>query len=486
MSDVPPDAADRTSVPSTTYARGHLLISGDAGITQTVRRLRTVARELGWDVELRNLDGSGTETATALDRARRGRDRFDLPTVYRVQVLSAPASGSGARTSARVDARRLLERVRAHGTDGLSPLSLDHILSIDPMAARDAAGRSDGRQVAHWSGPTPVRTAAVEPGGRRPVVAVLDTGCGTHPWLGDDVVTRAPVIDGTVVGLTDPATDPEAVGDVTGALDGEIDPVSGHGTFIAGIVRQVCPDADIVSARVTDSEGTVLEGTFFYAVRSLVKGMLLPPEEGGRRIDVLNLSLSYYDESPKDLLDRALVELLDRVRQCGCAVVCSAGNEGSDRPTFPAALWEWDAEPAGGRVGFAAARTDGAAPHVAVGATDPDGTIAPFSNVGPWVHVYVPGASVLSAFPPLNGGGQARVRTHAAGRRRETVDVDDFRGGFALWSGTSFAAPFVAAALAQALVEPLTSATVNAPDERAALLADAAEALVARYARAVG
>ena len=38
------------------------------------------------------------------------------------------------------------------------------------------------------------------------------------------------------------------------------------------------------------------------------------------------------------------------------------------------------------------------------------------------------------------------------------IDPDDFSGGFALWSGTSFAAPYVAARLAQALVDPLLTA----------------------------
>ena len=60
---------------------------------------------------------------------------------------------------------------------------------------------------------------------------------------------------------------------MSGQFDGELDESAGHGTFIAGIIRQVCPDADIVAVRVADSQGTLLEGDFMFAVRSLVKWM---------------------------------------------------------------------------------------------------------------------------------------------------------------------------------------------------------------------
>ena len=45
------------------------------------------------------------------------------------------------------------------------------------------------------------------------------------------------------------------------------------------------------------------------------------------------------------------------------------------------------------------------------------------------------------------------ARTEVAGRTRESVDPDDFSGGFALWSGTSFAAPIVAGRVARHLQE---------------------------------
>ena len=38
-----------------------------------------------------------------------------------------------------------------------------------------------------------------------------------------------------------------------------IDTLSGHGTFIAGLVHQKCPDADIITWRVVPSEGPIVE-----------------------------------------------------------------------------------------------------------------------------------------------------------------------------------------------------------------------------------
>ena len=59
---------------------------------------------------------------------------------------------------------------------------------------------------------------------------------------------------------------------------------------------------------------------------------------------------------------------------------------------------------------------------------------------------------------------QAGTRADRLGMRRETIDPDDFTGGFALWSGTSFAAPYVAGRLALALVDPLAQAQLGADD----------------------
>jgi serine protease len=93
-------------------------------------------------------------------------------------------------------------------------------------------------------------------------------------------------------------------------------------------------------------------------------------------------------------------------------------------------------------------------PIVSVGAKNPnDRTDALFSNTGPWVTCYTRGASVLSTLPVrFQGGLEPVARYHEDDQRpRETIDPDDYRGGFAVWSGTSFSAPVIAGRVAAAL-----------------------------------
>jgi subtilisin family serine protease len=74
---------------------------------------------------------------------------------------------------------------------------------------------------------------------------------------------------------------------------------------------------------------------------------------------------------------------------------------------------------------------------IAVGATH-CGKRAWFSNFGPWVDACAPGVDIISTFLDFNGPA-----SNLAG-----IDPDKYTG-WALWSGTSFAAPQVAAAIAE-------------------------------------
>ena len=72
--------------------------------------------------------------------------------------------------------------------------------------------------------------------------------------------------------------------------------------------------------------------------------------------------------------------------------------------------------------------------------------------MGPWVRTFAPGAALVSTMPRFQGGLQPMARTTAYGRVREAIDPDDYRGGFGVWSGTSFAGPVVAGRVAAALL----------------------------------
>jgi hypothetical protein len=286
------------------------------------------------------------------------------------------------------------------------------------------------------------------------VVAILDSGCGQHDWF-DGVVTSG---YGNI-GYSDPWTDPELWGDLTGALDGVIDPLSGHGTFIAGLVRQGCPDADILSWRVIPSSGPVVESDWVHALEQIAdlaeRGR--NGEDDARIIDVFSMSIGYYHESPDDLnFDPTLFHLLERIARTGTVVVCAAGNDATGEPNFPAGFAPYVHQGTVASPPNPYVTLDPAVPPiVSVGALNPNGSQAMFSNTGDWVSCYAEGAAVMSTFPAFEGGLLPVARSWANGVQRETIDPDDFRGGFGVWSGTSFSAPLMAARIAKRIQEHL-------------------------------
>ncbi|GGK82525.1 serine protease [Sphaerisporangium melleum] len=219
----------------------------------------------------------------------------------------------------------------------------------------------------------PPRHAAGEPS--RVTVAVLDTGLAPHPWFRD-----ADWFAGQ------PGEVPDADG------DGLLDAQAGHGTFIAGLLLRQAPGTRLRVARVLDGNGVGDEAGVLRAL-----GVLRDTH-----VDVLVLSFGChtYDDLPSPLVERALGAFPHTV------VVACAGNTGSSRPFWPAAL-----------------------PGViAVAALDAAGSgRARFSAYGPWVDACARGEDLTSTF----------------------VDFHPF-DGYAMWSGTSFATAVVAGAIASA------------------------------------
>jgi Subtilase family len=311
---------------------------------------------------------------------------------------------------------------------------------------------------------------------RRPVVAVLDTGVRAHPWLdvrrdpaggyltdpADGFVMDDPAIQAVIYAeasfaaahqgdaarqLIADAWDGPAAGD---PLVGELNDATGHGTFISGIVRQAAPDARVLSIRIMHSDDVVYEGDLLCALALLADR--IAAAEGGsmaEMVDVVSLSLGYFDESAADIAySSGLWQVIRVLLDLGVAVVAAAGNYSTSRRFYPAAF----------------SRQPSPVPVISVGALNPNGSKALFSDGGGWVRAWAAGAAVVSTYPDdVNGSLTPQVRVHprpgggSPGDKRaddrEGLDPDDFRGGFATWSGTSFAAPLIAARLATQLLE---------------------------------
>ncbi|MEZ5216581.1 MAG: S8 family serine peptidase [Ilumatobacteraceae bacterium] len=228
-------------------------------------------------------------------------------------------------------------------------------------------------------------------------VAVIDTGAPKNS-------VGSPLYQALTAGAT-PTDEP----DVDGEHD--LDPAAGHAMFIAGLIHQRAPRAAI---RLLPGLSTYGDGDE-QAIAATITDCVDWPEPP----HLLNLSFGAYtldDEAG------ALQAAIQRAQAAGIVVVAAAGNDGSNRPQYPAAF-------------------DGV---VSVAALD-DAAPASFSNWGSWVRACAPGVDLQSWFWSYNG------RT----RERYGADGDDFRN-WAIWSGTSFAAPVVTGALAQVIETGLT------------------------------
>jgi subtilisin family serine protease len=188
-----------------------------------------------------------------------------------------------------------------------------------------------------------------------------------------------------------------------------------HGTAIASIlvgdlpgVGPLAPGAALYSANVFAAEGKSIRADAMAIIEAL-------DWMASQRVKVVNLSLM----GPQNaLLEKAVLAAAQR----GQILIAAAGNDGADGPpAYPAAY-----------------------PGViAVAAVDARGRPYARNNRGPYVEISAPGVDVWGA---------------------------DARGGEAFWTGTSFAAPYVTAAVARDVAQ---GRVANINDSRARLRASA-------------
>lgn len=271
------------------------------------------------------------------------------------------------------------------------------------------------------------RPDGVQPG--RPAVPVTDVPlCPVRVGIIDVQVAEHRRIEGGYL------TDPGGL-DLAPAAPGVRQGWQGHATFIANLVLTAAPSAELVVRTALEQQrvdpgcpGDLWRMPLWRLAERLV-------EFADAGVQVLNCSLGCETRNgqPPLVLERAIAHLSPTM-----AVVAAAGNHGlpslpiepyldvpvRDDPSaalFPAAL-------------------DGV---LAVGVREPDGRVADFNPRGaddgewaPWIDGFLPGRDVVSAYlgdrtpepvelPPAAGTTRPR---------RETF------GGWARWTGSSFAA----------------------------------------------
>ncbi len=180
--------------------------------------------------------------------------------------------------------------------------------------------------------------------------------------------------------------------------NGHVDEATGHGTHVAGIVVLTAPDVAILPLRALNSDGT---GTLCHVTWAIYTAI----EDGA---DVINLSMGMSVEA------MAIKRAIQKAHASGILVTSSAGNRGIRAENhFPASMPE----------------------VMAVTATTGQDLKALFANYGSHISMAAPGVGIMSSY---------------------------WNGGYAIWSGTSMATPFIAGAAALLLaIEPGAPAAIQ-------------------------
>lgn len=354
-------------------------------------RLRTqvqVIREALPDVEMHA--GLSDDAADMLYLCRRGvllvRDR-DLPRVREalgdrndsvsdaiIDGITAyhPPGGNVQRSLAVLDAQL-----------GVGVATPDHVLWVTPAGCCPATeplppGQDD-------CDPGPSRDPDCTGEGIR--VCVVDTGLdpalvARHDWL---------------TGVT---------GDVELVDPANLGHYTGHGSFIAGVVRMMAPKAEVIVKGFLPNGGAVYESAIVKKLDSALDEMP----------DIISLSAGCTTRENLNLMSFE-VFWESRLRHYkGTVLVAAAGNDGNRGPFWPA-TFPWT---------------------VSVGALDEHGNRADFSNFGSWVDVYARGVDLVNAYPK---------GTYTYSEPPNAPGSHDF-DGLARWSGTSFSTPLVAGLIA--------------------------------------
>jgi thermitase len=295
-------------------------------------------------------------------------------------ALHALLSAAGAREHDTIDALNVrVIRVPEHAVEGLinalerSP-RIEYV-EHDPIATTLATPNDPhfmtGNQwyLSKIEAPAAWRSTT---GSSEVVVAVLDTGVlASHPDMAGKVIPGYDFVNN----------------------DGDPTDDNGHGTSVAGLISAATHNSEgmaavtwrspVLAVKVLGSNGS---GSY----STVSQGITWATDQGAR---IINLSLGGISSS------RTLQDAVNYAWDRKVVIIAAAGNNGDDKPFFPAACNN----------------------VVAVSATDSTDQRPSWSNFGGYVDVSAPGVSVLT----LSGSS-----------------------GYSTWNGTSYASPVAAGVVA--------------------------------------
>ena len=301
---------------------------------------------------------------------------------------------------------------RAAGKLGIKDMTVAPLHVLTPAPGPKIGPRDDpdpaSAYVRQSAGP------AVEP---LAPVAVIDTGLWTDP--------PHPLSAGIAAGGEEKVdVNPD---------DGFVDFYgSGHGGFIGGVIENNAPGAKVI-AHNAFHKGVLTEASVIDEIDAALNES---------DVVVLNVSLGSYEQADSsggvELV--ALRQAMRRWRKANpnALIVAAAGNDSTTYPFFPAGFaGEEEFADMVVSVGALGGPADGVGIHAAA---------ADFTNHGTWVTAWAPGEKIVSDYPK----GLSFGYSDASGA---VVTSSTFADGLAYWSGTSFAAPFVAAEIVREMRE---------------------------------
>jgi hypothetical protein len=273
-------------------------------------------------------------------------------------------------------------------------------------------------------------------------VTILDSG---YIWVDLDHLDashehldeRVTVVQGQWLNTETGTWEPDEPDGLYTNLARQLDGISGHGTFIAGLISHIAPRTrlEVVGLRNQEVEIDGLapgEQLGLFETEAAIAHMMLQRCD----TDVIQCGFAFptLDDYPSLPFAAVMAEIrMNAPNGKGVAVVAPAGNETSPAKYWPAALPD----------------------VIGVASSDPQGqTRSGFSNWGRWCDCCTGGEDVYSTFVHWDGSVEGTPPTK----------IVQFPG-WATWNGTSFAAPKVSAAIATLFADGGAASPVDAANQ---------------------